>query len=495
MTRRTISRCLFPVGCVALTLLLSSLVLARAWGAVLVVRADGGGLYENIQEAVDAAHNGDVIELTDGVFQGAGNGELDLQGKSLTFRSQSGNPQACVVSLAFRPFISDFWFAGGVTVQSIKFTHGDGISLYQAGIVFTSCIFEECAGVAGGGYCSVRFNACTFLNAQGSQAGVGENGTLVLDHCAVRGGTATPFNTNAIEAIACTFEGIAAEAVAEITFSFFPGSGEFEMCQFKGNHCSRALISASMDAYLTFGHCTFAGNDGTSIAWDNSYGFGYGGEIAVTSCTFADNTGAGAEIDVIGGPGGSTLSLDEAILSFRQGGPAVTCAGALIVNAACTDVFGNSGGDWTGCLAGLEGTAGNISADPFYCRAMHAGAPYMLRDDSPCLPHGSCGLKGAWGPGCRLADVAAAEDPGVAGLSARPNPFTASTRILLARAPETDCTLTIHDSAGRRVRAIAWPAHTSADTWDGTDDLGRPVPAGMYVYRIGGRSGTLLRVR
>lgn len=480
---------------VSLLFLLSSMVIAPAWGVVLVVHPDGSGPYPNIQSAITAAGDGDVIELTDGVFQGPGNAELDLQGKDLNFRSQSSSPYACVLSLEGRSFISNFWFSGGVNIQSIKFLQGDGVSLYQAGIGFTSCVFEECTGVAGGGYCGVWFDGCTFLNARGSQAGVGENGTLVLNRCVIRGGEATVFNTNYIEATACTFEDVTAEAVITILFNFFPGSGDFERCHFSGNRCSLALVAAGMDAYLDFQQCTFTGNEGTSIAWDNTYGYGYGGEIRVASSTFADNSGGGAEIDLIGGPGGETLRLDRAILSFRQGGPAVTCSGGPVVDVVCTDVFGNSGGDWIGCLEGLEGSSGNISADPLYCRAMRPGLPYTLRDDSPCLPQGSCGLMGAWSQGCRAADAPEAEGCEAAFLSARPNPFTTSTQIAITRAPEADCTLMIYDSAGRSVREMTWPAHRLSEFWDGADALGRAVPAGVYFCRIAGRSGTLLRVR
>lgn len=67
-------------------------------------------------------------------------------------------------------------------------------------------------------------------------------------------------------------------------------------------------------------------------------------------------------------------------------------------SVACTDVFGNTGGDWSGCLTGLNGTSGNISADPLSCDS--AIGNLALRPGSPCAPANSaCGQIGADGVG------------------------------------------------------------------------------------------------
>lgn len=59
-------------------------------------------------------------------------------------------------------------------------------------------------------------------------------------------------------------------------------------------------------------------------------------------------------------------------------------------------------------------------------------------------------------------------------LQVAPNPFTTSTAVSFAPGG----TLMIADVAGRRVRSL--PAESGAARWDGTDDGGRPVPAGVY---------------
>jgi hypothetical protein len=63
-----------------------------------LINPEGTGDFETIQEAIAAALDGDVIELTDGTFTGDGNRDLDYLGKAITIRSQSGNPEACVIN-------------------------------------------------------------------------------------------------------------------------------------------------------------------------------------------------------------------------------------------------------------------------------------------------------------------------------------------------------------------------------------------------------------
>ncbi len=70
-----------------------------------------------------------------------------------------------------------------------------------------------------------------------------------------------------------------------------------------------------------------------------------------------------------------------------------------------------------------------------------------------------------------------------------PNPVRPWTRIsfLLATAPRGAVSLQIFDPAGRRVRTFEprFSPGLNQVTWDGTDDRGRLLPAGVYLYRLG----------
>lgn len=77
-----------------------------------------------------------------------------------------------------------------------------------------------------------------------------------------------------------------------------------------------------------------------------------------------------------------------------------------------------------------------------------------------------------------------------------PNPFGSGTRIDLALPEASDVTLAVHDVSGREVRGIRLRglgagAHTQV--WDGRDDRGRPVPAGVYFLRVSGAGETRIR--
>jgi hypothetical protein len=101
----------------------------------------------------------------------------------------------------------------------------------------------------------------------------------------------------------------------------------------------------------------------------------------------------------------SNVTIGNCILAFGVG-EAVTCEIPYDVVVSCTDVFGNSGGDWTSCIAPLYGVAGNISADPLFCGGGDINEAYTLRENSPCASDNSpCGQMGKWGVGCPATPV------------------------------------------------------------------------------------------
>jgi hypothetical protein len=106
-----------------------------------------------------------------------------------------------------------------------------------------------------------------------------------------------------------------------------------------------------------------------------------------------------------GFPGPGIATLDRVIIAFTDG-IAVQCSGAGVATLTCCDVFGNAGGNWTGCIAGQLGVNGNFSLDPQFCNLDMRD--FRLHSTSPCLPGNHpqgkpCGLIGVYGSGCATA--------------------------------------------------------------------------------------------
>ena len=75
----------------------TAFLVAPATATTYLVEPDGTGDFPTIQSAIDAAEDGDTIELTDGTFTGVGNRDLNYLGKAITVRSRSGDPNACII--------------------------------------------------------------------------------------------------------------------------------------------------------------------------------------------------------------------------------------------------------------------------------------------------------------------------------------------------------------------------------------------------------------
>jgi hypothetical protein len=84
--------------------------------------------------------------------------------------------------------------------------------------------------------------------------------------------------------------------------------------------------------------------------------------------------------------------------------------------------------------------------------------------------------------------VAAAEVPAATGLSsAMPTPFRSETTFELALARGGPVTLALYGVDGRRIRTLVSeerPAGMYRVAWDGRDDDGRAVAAGLYFARL-----------
>lgn len=485
-----------------------------ALAATRTVHANGAGPYPTIQAACDASVNGDIIELTNGTFTGPGNRQIVLLNKSVTIRSQTDDP-ALVILDADGFGVGSCEFAG-MSIRGITLRDADFLGLFLSLGEFTNCIFDQCSQVAAAEFgASYTFRDCVITNLTGIGMTGGEGGVEAYN-CKFT-------NNNAQIAIGrdllfedCEFTGndAGSSPLVHVAIAFGFGRATFSRCTFADNSTTSSAACVYSDgAILTVEDCLFARNDGVCVDFREPYN--WSPPFIVRRSTFADNSGLAAirisDPFEEGIPFPSTLS--KTIIAFQNGGVAFDCGNLApedYPTVSCSDIFGNSGGDYVGCLSDFEGIAGNLSLDPRFCPADLDR--YTLQSGSPCLPFApenpTCGLIGASVAGCSATDVNDELSTDLYGgragswLVASPNPFHGSTILRRRSAPATSAmdgaasnlgavqTLMVHDAAGRVVRRLSVPRDLPAggDTpssveWDGRDDAGRSLPSGIYYVR------------
>ncbi len=338
-----------------LALLLAAAASSKA--ETLVVRPDGTGDYTTIWAAVYAADSSDVIELTDGTFTGNGNYNIWIYDKEITIRSQSGSAEACIINPS-----------GGVgEMKRAMSFDGSGPLCVIQDITFTGG-----AALAGG--------ASDYGGAMKMQSAASPTitGCIFTGNQAGRGGAIFGLNGSEPHIANCIFaENYAVNYGGALCFS--SGSQMIEDCTFYGNvsYDYGGAIVCWNGSTLTIDGCTIHGGsapDGGSAIWCRSDG---------------------------------SPTVTNTIIASGMAGGAVACDDpqAASPTFSCCNIYGNIGGDWAGCIEGMDASDGNISADPLFCDAM--GADFTLREDSPCVggtePNPECDLIGSQVVGCSSA--------------------------------------------------------------------------------------------
>ncbi len=467
-------------------ILLVTLVLAvcrSAAATTYVVTPDGTGDFATIQAAINAASAGDVIELTEGVFTGTGNRDLDLLGKAITICSQNGDPAACTLDCEGGPGVPHrgFWFHSSegpeARVQDITVTGAYTCDMTPSELGGAMLIE---------GSSSPQIAGCVFLlnhAATGGAVHCGDHAHPHFEDCVFEQNTA-----------GCIPGGGAGGALSSAGQAAVHLSG----CFFDFNASMRAgAIAATSGGNILIENTTFVRNGpvlyGGTLVLE-------GGTSLMRGCTFHANRLEieGAQMHCSDGHG---AILENTIIAFSENCAAIGVSGGADVSLSCCDLYGNADGDWVGPIAGQLGINGNICADPWFCDA--PDDDLRLHADSPCAPftppNEECDLIGAWPVGCASMGLRGAEGGGVILISCQPNPFFTATTIHCAvpaghRAPVC---LKVCDPTGRVVRTLAAGRYRAS--WDGRDDAGRELPGGIYFIRLGigarvaSRTVTLIR--
>ncbi|MBD3236151.1 MAG: hypothetical protein GF330_05580 [Candidatus Eisenbacteria bacterium] len=325
------------------------LALWPARGVTFEVAPDGSGDYPTIQEAIRAASHGDLILLHDGVFRGAGNRDLDYQGRAITVRSLSDDPRVCILECEGTP---------AEPHRGVRFVFGEGFGTVLQGVTIRGGHVRLADQPWGGAIlirgASPQIRNCRFESNQAERGGA----------LALRDGAAPEIRD-------CWFAGNLARA----------GGG----------------LSAEGQSLPQLHGCSFWRNAATGggAALDLSYA-----TCEVVGSSFAENIGF--DSPAVGVWGGAGLLLERSIVALTRDGPGVLCEDGTAF-LACCDVFGNAQGDWIACIAEQIDLRGNIALDPLFCRVEMGDL--QLDCLSPCRPgsppNPECeSLIGAWGVGC-----------------------------------------------------------------------------------------------
>ncbi len=332
-----------------------------------LVKPDGTGDFPTIQDAINAAASGDTIELASGTFTGSGNSDIDFGGKAIVLRSQDGDATTCTIDCesAAQGFIFASAEGPNSVIKNITVTNGTGVfggavtcadaSPTLIGCRFVSNSVSDDGGALYGSGSSVTVDGCLFLN----------------NHATDDGGAAK-------------FE--------------IGSSPTFTDCEFIGNTVNDDAGAVQTYASTpSFDHCVFSENESVNHA--GALIFGENSQGTVTSCTFVGNIGGTSGCSGIAvQSAGSTCGIDNTIIALGTSGEAVFEANGGVATLTCSDLYGNSGGDWIDGIADQLGVDGNFTADPMFCDP--GSGDFELHVLSPCADAPGCGVVGALGVGC-----------------------------------------------------------------------------------------------
>ncbi|MFC1618143.1 right-handed parallel beta-helix repeat-containing protein, partial [Patescibacteria group bacterium] len=157
-----------------------------ASAAIIHVPSEQG----TIQAGIDVAVSGDTVLVADGTYSGAGNKNLDFNGKAITVQSENG-AEGCVIDCENEG--RGFYFHSGETSSSVldgltirngnangSYPHNRGGGIYCADFssaIVINCVIENSSALSnGGGICISNNSVLEILNSTINGNSTGEYG-------------------------------------------------------------------------------------------------------------------------------------------------------------------------------------------------------------------------------------------------------------------------------------------------------------------------------
>jgi hypothetical protein len=143
--------------------------------------------------------------------------------------------------------------------------------------------------------------------------------------------------------------------------------------------------------------------------------------------------------------------------------------------------LGSIGNDWLEYRYTVRGQVGDTVQARFRFRSDESEVAEGVYIDDVSV---SCG---ALPSGAGVPEDDLDGEPPIALQQNRPNPFTPSTTIAFTLKRPGHVTLAVYNIQGRRIRTLVDEDRYEGEhrvSWDGTDELGVDVAAGVYMYRL-----------
>lgn len=471
--------------------------------------------YTTIQEALDAAVNGDTVLVAPGTYSGPGNRDLGVDA-GVVLLSQAGAGATIIDcdGTALDPHrgfrvaghVEGFTVRNGYSPEEVMDPasgHGGGAFLSGPTSRVVGCIFEFCEATERGGGIAARFTSqyrienCIIRDCVAPNGGglFFWEGQPRIDECEIRNCTAQ-FLGGAVYCVGVGLGGYIRNSLIESNESGGGGGFFLELCgdltientTFRGNAAAQGGgISLFEPDGITFDTCLIYGNSASSDGGGIDISSSFETNILNSTVT-ANSAGRGGGYY---GHHGSSL-WENSVLT---GNCAATVGQDGWLETTLTDATFDCCGLDPAEVQGV-GTlnfSGTVAGNPQFCGAVECtsnpttAGDYSLRDDSPYLPAANaCGvLIGALGEACTVAGA----PPVVIDVSTvfvAPNPTSRGCVVEFRHPLPRSATVGIFDATGRAVAELV-PVDDEATQrvhWDGRDRDGHAVPAGLYWARV-----------
>jgi parallel beta-helix repeat protein len=269
-----------------------------ALGATIYVPAD----QPTIQAGIDAASPGDVVSVADGIYTGAGNKNLDFNGKAITVQSENG-PANCFIDCE------------GVG-RAFGFDNGEGQDSVLSGFTIKNSEVGYDAIVCSNSSSPTLTN-CIITDNGGSGIFCGDNSSPTITNCTISNNTADYGG-----GLHCN------NASATISDSVITGNAN-----------NTGTIHCAENCSLTITNCSVTDNTGGGITCYDSP------SLTITTCSITDNTGRG-----INCYNSSSITISDSMIArnSQRGIQIENSSSASITNCTITENITEWGG------AGIE---------------------------------------------------------------------------------------------------------------------------------------------